>query len=193
MSIAYTPYTSHIRDIYIQCVSQNVPCISPATQEFLTAYILKHRPTRVCEVWCAIWYSTAVIADTISLYTQDFHIDSFDISYPHYHQAIHNIYPWRHNISLYHANFLDSKIDRLIQGTYDLLYIDGRKSEYLAYMHHLSFCTWPLTRIILDDVLKYKSKMNDLYDYVKNPTISHTLYKIEWDDWLMEIYGLVTS
>ena len=186
--------SAHIAHLHAQCVTQNIPCISTKTQDFLVSYILKHRPRRLCEVGCAIGYSTCVLADTIASYTDDFHIDSFDISYPHYHQAIQNTLPWKNNISLYHGNFLDIPIHRIHQSTYDMIYIDGRKSEYLAYMHHLSSATGPLTTFILDDVYKYKSKMNDLYEYLKNLTIPYDIHMIEWDDGLMEIpYGFVIS
>ena len=81
----------------------------------------------------------------------------------------------------------NSVISSLADGYYDFVYIDAMKKEYLGYfLAILPKCT-PDALIIIDDVEKFRDKMQDLYDYLDREHIPYQLEKTDIDDSIMII------
>jgi predicted O-methyltransferase YrrM len=76
-------------------------------------------------------------------------------------------------------------IPKFIDHYFDFLYIDAMKREYLDYL----LLTLPkLTDhalIVIDDVEKFRDKMENLYSYLDRYKIKYTLEKTDSDDSIM--------
>ena len=88
-----------------------------------------------------------------------------------------------------HAIWGDAKsvIPSLADAFFDLVYIDAMKKEYLQYLLLiLPKCT-PDGIIVIDDVEKFRDKMQDLYAYLDRECIPYQLEKTDVDDSIMII------
>lgn len=86
-----------------------------------------------------------------------------------------------------HAIWWDAKavIPTLADSYFDFIFIDAMKREYLDYLLLvLPKCT-PDAIIIIDDVEKFRDKMEPLYDWLTERKISYTLEKTDEDDSIM--------
>jgi predicted O-methyltransferase YrrM len=65
--------------------------------------------------------------------------------------------------------------------------VDGQKRQYGEYLERL----WPFLRkwsqIILDDVIKFQSKLDSLYTFLSQKQIEYTILQLEQDDGVMVI------
>lgn len=83
--------------------------------------------------------------------------------------------------------YLD-KINKKIKKTkYDLVFIDAMKKQYLDYYLNIKNITKKGSIIIFDDVIKYKYKMENLYNYLNKEKIDYTIINIDSDDGIMII------
>lgn len=67
----------------------------------------------------------------------------------------------------------------------DLIYIDAKKSDYLAYFKRVTNIVAPHTTIIFDDVIKFAHKTSSLYEYFDENQIEYTVHKLDDDDGIM--------
>lgn len=68
-----------------------------------------------------------------------------------------------------------------------MVFIDGRKSETLQYLQILAPYLQTTTHIIIDDVIKFKSKMQDCYDFLDKNKIHYTVEQLDEDDGILII------
>ena len=68
-----------------------------------------------------------------------------------------------------------------------MVFIDGRKSETLIYLTKIIPYIHNNTHIIIDDVIKFKEKMIDCYDFLDKYNIEYTVKKLDEDDWILII------
>ena len=68
-----------------------------------------------------------------------------------------------------------------------MVFIDGRKSETLEYLKILSPYLQTTTHIIIDDVIKFKSKMIDFYNFLDMNKIFYTIEQLDEDDGILVI------
>jgi predicted O-methyltransferase YrrM len=59
-------------------------------------------------------------------------------------------------------------IPSLADGYYDIVYIDAMKREYLEYLLACIPKMTPDALIVIDDVEKFRDKMEDLYDWLED-------------------------
>lgn len=69
----------------------------------------------------------------------------------------------------------------------DLVYIDGRKSDYLHYLERIVPILAPYTTIIFDDVIKFAHKTTLLYEFLEKKQIKHTIHQLDPDDGILVI------
>jgi len=55
-----------LHDIKEHCLTYQIPCISPATENFLRSSLQEHTPHIVCEIGSAAGYSSIMMARTIA-------------------------------------------------------------------------------------------------------------------------------
>jgi predicted O-methyltransferase YrrM len=139
------------------------------------------------EIWSAVWFSTSILWESMCLYNPYGEIVSREISYPHYRQSLINTSSYK-NIRVFLWNFCHYPLDNILRKwSYDMIFIDGRKSETLLYLTKLLPYIHQTTRIIIDDVIKFKSKMTDCYDFLDKNNIEYTVHHIDQDDGILII------
>ena len=69
----------------------------------------------------------------------------------------------------------------------DLLYIDGRKRDYLTYLQCIIDIVAPDGTIIFDDVIKFAHKTSSLYEYLTEKQIQYSIHQLDDDDGIMVI------
>jgi predicted O-methyltransferase YrrM len=90
------------------------------------------------------------------------------------------------NIIFEDANLYLNKINKkIIKPKYDLIFIDAMKKQYLDYYLNIKNITKKGSIIILDDVIKYKYKMENLYTYLNKKDIEYNVINIDPDDGIM--------
>lgn len=178
---------NHFSDLRRYAQTHTIPIISQNTEFFLKNYISDHNIQHIVEIGSAIWYSTSVLKNAIDSHHHSGSIISWEISYPHYYQAIQNTRNY-HGIKLLLGNFCHYPVENyLIPEKYDMAFIDGRKSETLLYLKILAPYLQKTTHIIIDDVIKFKSKMEDCYNFLDKNKIHYTVDQLDEDDGVLII------
>jgi len=169
------------------CQNYNIPIISIDTEVFLQNYIKTHKPNSIIEIWSAVGYSTNLLWESMSIYNPYGEIFSWEISYPHYRQALVTTQFYK-NIRILLWNFCNYNCDTILKKWYfDMIFIDGRKSETLTYLKKLLPYIHHNTHIIIDDVIKFKEKMQDSYDFLDKNDIEYEIDKLDKDDGILII------
>ncbi len=165
----------------------NIPIISEHTESFLKDYIITTQPQSIIEIWSAIGFSTTLLGESMHTYNPYWEIVSWEISYPHYWQSLLNTSAYK-NIRVLLWNFCLYPLENILKKVgYDMIFIDWRKSETLFYLQKLLPYIHNNTHIIIDDVIKFKSKMQDCYDFLDNNNIPYTLHQLDSDDGILVI------
>lgn len=111
---------------------------------------------------------------------------SVEHSFPDYQQACHNARAHKvYNVTFYHsdANIIEYK--KLCGQKMDFIYIDGRKHDYLHYLECVIPIVAPHTTIIFDDVIKFAHKTTQLYEFLQEKQIKHTVHQLDPDDGIL--------
>lgn len=170
------------------CKQTNVPCISNNTADFLAKELDFYKPKSYLEIGCANWYSIIYISNII--WQRGGRAVGFEISHPNFVNANNNIYAsWLQNIKLNYQNFNLFDTQNWIEEniSFDFVMIDAKKSDYHLFLQKI----WPFVKtnwiIICDDVIKYASKMQDFYDFLKTNNIYYGIIWLDEDDWIIKI------
>jgi predicted O-methyltransferase YrrM len=70
---------------------------------------------------------------------------------------------------------------------YDFIYIDAMKKEYLQYLLLILPKMTPDAMIVIDDVVKFRDKMEDFYEFLDNNGIVYQISLTDTDDGIMII------
>jgi len=70
---------------------------------------------------------------------------------------------------------------------YDFVFIDGLKKESLNFLKLIWDKTLSGGTIIIDDVIKFRYKMESLYSYLETQKIPYKVIQIDEDDGIMII------
>lgn len=84
--------------------------------------------------------------------------------------------------AILYLNEINKKINK---PKYDLIFIDAMKKQYLDYYLNIQNIIKKGSIIIFDDVIKYKYKMENLYNYLNKENIKYTIINIDSDDGIM--------
>jgi len=166
------------------CENRKIPIISQATENFLKEFLETHQPKTCLEIGGAVWYSSFFVASLINKWQGK--IYSFEISYPAYLEWLSNTSSVK-NLVLYPFDFTKAKSQKLVYNQLDFIFIDWQKKQYIDYIKNLENKIWPETMIVLDDVIKYHSKLSKLYEYLSKKQIHYKILQLEEDDGIMVI------
>ena len=110
----------------------NVPIMLPDGIEFLVNYIKENNYKNILEIGTAIAYSAIKMASISS----DIHITTIERNDTMYDKALENIskYHMEDQIKVIKGDALDIEID----GSYDLIFIDAAKSQYIKFFEKYS-------------------------------------------------------
>ncbi len=166
------------------CLDNTVPCISSPTEYFFLTFIEKNKPQTICEIGSAVGYSGLLFASLLQEWNGQ--IWSIEHSFPNYQLACHNARLHKlYNITFYHSNAGEVDYQKLCGQKMDFIYIDAKKSDYLAYFKRVINIVAPHTTIIFDDVIKFAHKTSSLYEYFDKNQIKYTVHQLDEDDGIM--------
>ncbi len=176
---------NYLKKLRNHCTNNKIPIISPNTENFLKNFVSANNFKNILEIGSAVWYSTIFFANLIK--QNNWQIISFEISQPAYFHALNNIFnSWLNNIKIYNFDFLKTNTDLIFfDKKFDFVFVDARKSEYLDYFKKILKYCHPNTKIIFDDVIKFKEKMPDLVFYCKKNNFNYQKLKLDNDDWIL--------
>lgn len=69
----------------------------------------------------------------------------------------------------------------------NMIYIDGRKRDYLTYLLGVIDIVAPDATIIFDDIIKFAHKTSSLYEFLAEKQIDYTIHQLDEDDGIMVI------
>ncbi len=173
-------------ELRLWCENHRVPCITPATEHFLRTYIAEKKPQYIGEIWSAVWYSAIAMAQTCA--SRHGQIRSIEYSFPDYQRCLQNAWQFKqYNIVFYHADGNTIDYATLSWKKMNLLYIDGRKRDYLSYLLGVINIVAPNATIIFDDVIKFAHKTSSLYEFLAEKQIDYKIHQLDEDDGIMVI------
>ena len=105
----------------------NVPIMQKDGIEFLTRYIKENKIKNILEIGSAIGYSSIMMA----LVDNDIKVTTIERDEERYNLAVKNISEFNLNDRI--NIILGDALDTNIEGTYDLIFIDAAKSQYIKF------------------------------------------------------------
>lgn len=160
------------------------PNISAANTAFLQNSIATRRPQRILEIGCANGYSTLRFWQITRAWGA--HITTMDISRPPFEEARHHFAVTGANIDLHLGHALEV-LPTLPREPFDWIFIDAHKAVTLDFFVRARKLATPDALMIVDDVLKFKDKMQRFYDYLATHNIRYTIEQVDTDDGVMLI------
>lgn len=189
---------TYLRKLKASGIERKIPNISEQNAEFLKEIIRERNPTHILEIGTANGYSTLQFASVLidlqgttplsegeGLGVRS--ITTIEYAYNAHIEAVEHFSNCK--MKNIHAIWWDAKavIPTLREGYFDLVYIDAMKREYLDYLLLSRPLMTPDALVIIDDVEKFRDKMENLYDWLAKNKIPYTLEKTDIDDSIMII------
>lgn len=174
-------------------IKNNIPNISYEIGMFLNMLIKNKKIKNVLEIGTANGYSTIWMAEALK--ETNGLITTFEVSIPSFKEATSNFSNFKLNkyINSLFCDFLEydfKKIKNKNKKTklFDLIFIDGQKNKTLNFFNKAKKLIKKDSIIIVDDVIKFKSKMSEFYNYIeKQNEFYYLVIPIDIDDGIMLI------
>lgn len=182
MNHSITPYLRSLKQSWIE---RKIPNISVENAEFLKGLLVAKNPKHILEIGTANGYSTLQFASAFVSSDSPPTITTIEYAWNAHIEAVEHFKNCK--IKNIYAIWWDAKevIPTLKDAYFDCVYIDAMKREYLDYLlASLSKCTTDAL-IIIDDVEKFRDKMENLYMWLDTNTIPYTIEKTDIDDSIM--------
>lgn len=166
-------------------IEREIPNITESNAEFLKTLIRSRNPRHLLEIGTANGYSTIHFVTALG---EDSDITTIEQAWNMHIDAVTNFKNCK--LKNIYSIWWDAKavIPTLADGFFDFVYIDAMKREYLQYL----LLTLPkMTEdaiIVIDDVEKFRDKMQDLYSYLETNNIQYHFEKTDIDDSIMILY-----
>ncbi len=172
----------HLKQIKATSLKRDIPNISEKNAEFLKNLIRERKPKHILEIGTANGYSTLQF---ISVLDKESSITTIDYAWNAHIEAVE--YFKNCKVKNVQAIWWNAKavIPTLADGFFDFVFIDAMKKEYLQYLLLiLPKCTHDAI-VVIDDVEKFRDKMEDLYKWLTEKEIPYRLEKTDDDDSVM--------
>lgn len=174
-----------LKELKAYWVANEIPNVSEVNARFLRDLVKIKWAKNLLEVWTANGYSTINFA--IEIEKNNWKITTIEFSPDSVAKAKAN----------FEAVWLDYIIDQrcwnaldilpTLEEKYDFIFIDWMKKRYKDFF----ILTWDKLEsgwvMILDDVIKFKHKMESFYEYLDEIKITYNLLPIDSDDWVIMI------
>lgn len=176
---------TYLKNLKKSGLERKIPNISEENAAFIKKLIREKNPKHLLEIGTANGYSTLQFASVI---WEDSSITTIEYAWNAHIEAVEHFSNCK--IKNIHALWGDAKkiLPSLQNGYFDFLYIDAMKREYLDY---LLLSLPKLTEdaiIVIDDVEKFRDKMENLYSYLESNDITYRLEKTDIDDSIMILF-----
>lgn len=177
---------TYLDQLYLLGRQRHIPNISPQNVDFLRGIVQSKQPKQLLEIGCANGFSTLRFWQmTRTWHTQ---ITTMDISKPSFEEACHHfkVTGADTSITAHFGNALEI-LPSLPRQAYDLIFIDAQKTGTLDFFVRARRLAAEHALIIVDDVLKFKDKMQRFYDYLHEQQIPYQIEQVDADDGVMLI------
>lgn len=173
-------YISKLREFWIK---NDVPNITDENARFLRNIIKIQKTQNMLEIGSANWFSA--IQFWLELEKTWWKLTTIEFSEPSQKQVLENIEAiWLENIiTSIRANAL-FEIPKL-EGTYDFVFIDWMKRRTKDFFDLVYDKVEDWWIIVVDDVIKFREKMWDFWEYLEKNKIKYSILPIDIDDWIL--------
>jgi predicted O-methyltransferase YrrM len=178
------PLNDYLDALYQLGQQRQIPNISPANVTFLQNLLEQRKPKNILEIGCANGYSTLRFWQVAKAWQAK--ITTMDISKPSVEEAKHHFAALHTNIELHFGNALEI-FPSLPKASFDFIFIDAQKSSTLDFFVRSRKLAMNDALIVVDDVLKFKDKMQRFYDYLEANDITYEIEQVDVDDGVMLI------
>lgn len=172
--------TPFLQNLKFHGIKNHIPNITIENALFLQDLITLTHTKSLLEIGTANGFSTLCFAQAII--PNNWHITTIEFSQKSYDEAQENFKNsgYKEIITSLLGNALD--IIPTLKENFDFVFIDGMKRRSLDFF----LLTWekvsPNGVIIIDDVIKFRHKMKDLFTHLQEQNITFHILPIDWDD-----------
>ena len=168
-----------LEDIEKHALEKNVPIMQKEGIEFLTNYIKENNVKRILEIGSAIGYSAIKMA----LVDKEVFITTIERDKERYDIAIKNINDFSLNNQIEIIN--DDAFNVEIEGSYDLIFIDAAKAQYIKFFEKFEK-NLSNDGVIISDNLDFHGLTKDI-NSIKSRNLKQLVRKInKFVDYLKE-------
>lgn len=174
-----------LEEIYIKWQRDSVPNISKENAVFLRSLLRRTWAKNILEIGTAHGYSCLNFAEEIQ--NTWWHITTIEFSQVAYEIASEHIEMSKLGEYIFQYFGDAREIIPLLDQTFDFIFIDGLKKSSLEFF---KICWQKIDiwwTIVIDDVIKFRYKMEKLYEYLDSKKIEYALEQIDADDGIMII------
>lgn len=173
----------YLKELKIHWIKNDIPNISETNAKFLSDLINIKKAKNILEIWTANWYSTIHLAlSTIPFWWK---VTTIEFSEKSRGDALKNFEKaWvSEHIESHLWNALD--IIPTLKWKYDFIFIDGMKKRSLDFYLLCIKKAKKWAIIIIDDVIKFRHKMENMYTYFDENKIPYNIIPIDNDDGIL--------
>lgn len=179
------PLNDFLRELKQYWIQNDIPNITLTNAIFLRNLIKIQNTKNMLEIGTANGYSSIHFA--LELQKTWWKLTTIEFSSNSRDQALENFKQAKVNeiITSHLGNALD--ILPTLQESYDFVFIDGMKKRSKVFLELIWDKVPQNGIIIIDDVIKFRHKMQDLYEHLEDQKIPHNIIPIDGDDGIMMI------
>ena len=174
-----------LREIYLSAVERGVPVIRRSAREFLKTQLLLKNPENILEIGTAIGYSSLFMSQYIDA---DCKITTLELDEERVLEACENIQKMDKEevIKVIKGDALET-IRTLPDDSYDFLFVDAAKGQYINYYEDVIRVAKPGAVIISDNILQDGEILESHFTVEKRNRTIHDrmrecIYKIMHDE-----------
>lgn len=173
-------YIKNLRQFWLE---NDVPNITDDNAKFLRNLIIVQKTKNMLEIGSANWFSA--IQFWLELEKTWGKLTTIEFSEPSQWQVLENLRAvcLEGTVNSIRANAL-YEIPKLSE-TFDFVFIDAMKrrtKDFFDLVYDKVEMNWI---IIVDDVIKFKKKMWDFWDYLEKNELEYNLLPTDKDDWIL--------
>jgi predicted O-methyltransferase YrrM len=175
---------TYLRTLKTSSLARNIPNISEQNAEFIKEILRTRKLRHLLEIGTANGYS----ALQFSIAIPEGDITTIEYAWNAHNEAVEHFKNCK--VKNIHAIWGDAKmvLPTLRSGYFDCIYIDAMKREYLRYLELSLTLATEDAIIIIDDVVKFRDKMSDFYEWLYIHKIPYTIEMTDEDDGIMILY-----
>ncbi len=160
-----------LREIRAEALRDHVPIIRKGTEELIRILLEMHKPERILEVGAAIGFSSVFMGEHTGEHT---HITTIENYPPRIERAKININKalMQDKITLLEGDA--AEILRELNGSYDFIFMDAAKGQYLHFLDEVLRLLEPGGILISDNVLQDGDIFESRYGIKRR---NHTIHK----------------